>query len=441
MSSNNINNEFSDLYNVPNKGIMQGLQSPLQDEFKDGDYNQVKLIIDYVPFMDCGDATLRILRELAQLSPTQAACINSKIDYSTGGGLGFIKQVDNVFKRQSNKEAIISDSEHNEYADFLASVLDVDTLLAKIQKQAKNQLTYGNSVLEIVLTDTVGFRGGAINVYDAAMFRYKRENEKVVTSSAYLSQRWDYWYISRNKDKVVEYAMYPAFKLHDDGTYRSLIHVKDEALYRNWYGLPTSFSAIYFQFMEYQLGKYTTRGYENFWLPAAFIETYDMPMETDPERADEEARALVNQLANVYTNRGDGKKLPVVFRAAPAGSEPSTITQFSPQTHENFHTAMKDVAQSQILKANSWHTSLLEKTVGSIGNNSENADLAMITDKTVIKPLQTKILYPFQIAIKEIEKWVGYNNTAGLTIDLKSVFEVPTMPELPTIQNTINATV
>jgi len=102
---------------------------------------------------------------------------------------------------------------------------------------------------------------------------------------------------------------------------------------------------------------------------------------------------------------------------------------------------MKEVAQSQILKANSWHTSLLEKTVGSIGNNSENADLAMITDKTVIKPLQTKILYPFQMAIKEIEKWVGYNNTAGLTIDLKSVFEVPKMPELPTIQNTINATV
>jgi hypothetical protein len=441
MSSNNINNEFSDLYNVPNKGIMQGLQSPLQDEFKDGDYNNVKLIIDYVPFMDCGDATLRILRELGQLSPTQAACINSKIDYATGGGLGFIKQIDNVFKRQSNKEAVISDAEHNAYADFLASVIDVDTLLSKIQKQGKNQLTYGNSVLEIVLTDTVGYRGGAINVYDAAMFRYKRENEKVVTSRAYLSQRWDYWYISRNKHEVVEYAMYPAFKEHEDGTLRSLIHVKDEALYRNWYGLPTSFSSIYFQFMEYQLGKYTTRGYENFWLPAAFIETYDMPMETDPERAAEEARALVNQLANVYTNRGDGKKLPVVFRAAPAGSQPSTITQFNPQTHENFHTAMKEVAQSQILKSHGWHTSLLEKTVGSIGNNSENADLAMITDKTVIKPLQGKMLYPFQIAIKEIEKWVGYDNTAGLTIDLKSVFETPAMPELPTIQNTITATI
>ena len=416
---------FYDPYNTTNKGIMQGLQSPLQNEFKDGDFSNIRQLIDYVPFMDTGDATLRLLRELSELSPTQAACINSKIDYSTGGGLGFIKKVDSVFKRQSNKEAVITDSEHDEYAGFLSETIDIETLLSKIQKQAKNQLVYGNSVVEIVLTSTAGYKGGSINVYDAAMFRYKREGEKVITSQAYLSQRWDWGYISRNYNKVVEYSMYPAFSEHEDGTLRSLIHIKDEALYRNWYGLPTGFSSIYFQFMEYQLGKYSTRGYENFWLPAAFIETYDTPLETDEERAADEAREMINQLSNIYTNRGDGTKLPVVFRSATVGSTPSSITQFSPQTHENFHVAMKEIAQSQILKAHGWHSSLLEKTVGSIGSNSENADLAMITDKTVIKPFQNKILYSFQTAIKEIEKWVGYQNNAGLTIDLKSVFEVP----------------
>lgn len=421
--SNNAFDSFMNPYNTPNKGIMQGLQSPLQDEFKDGDFSSVRTIFDYVPFMDCGDATLRILRDLSQLSPTQAACVNSKLEYATGGGLGFIKKVDNVFKRQNNKEAIITDSEHDEYAGFLGSVIDVDTLLSKIQKQGKNQLIYGNSVLEIVLTDTIGYKGGSINVYDAAMFRYKRESGQILTNKCYLSQRWDYSYIARNRSKVVEYAVYPAFSEHEDGTFRSIIHVKDDALYRNWYGLPTSFSGIYFQFMEYQLGKYSTRGYENFWLPAAFIETYDMPLETDPERVEEEGKQLMQQLSNIYTNRGDGAKLPIVFRMAGAGTTPSNITQFSPQTHENFHVAMKDIAQSQILKSHGWHSSLLEKTVGSIGNNSENADLAMITDKTVIKPFQSKILFAFQTAIKEIETWVGYNNPSGLTIDLKSVFE------------------
>lgn len=421
--SETINEAFKNLFKPANKGIMQGLQSPLQEEFKDGDFEAVLGLINYVPFMDCGDATLQLLRDLGQLSPTQAACINSKIEYSTAGGLGLIKQADKVFKRQSNKEAVVTDAEHDAYVDFLSSVIDIDTLLHKIQKLAKNQLTYGNSVLEIVLTNTLGYRNGAVNVYDAAMFRYKRNSAKVDTTVGYISQRWDLAYISRNLSQVKEYAMYPAFSEHPDGTLRSLIHLKDDALYRSWYGLPTSFSCIYSQFMEYQLGKYTTRGYENMWLPAAFIETYDMPFDTDDEQAEEQARALVNQFANVYTNRGDGTKLPVVFRTVPAGTAPSTITQFSPQTHENFHVAMKDVAQAQILKAHGWHSSLLEKTVGSIGNNSENADLASITDKTIIRPLQAKICYPFQMAIKEIERWVGYVNTAALTIDLKSVFE------------------
>lgn len=432
MSNPFANSSFAGApYALPNKGIMKGLQSPLQEEFKDDDFALCLSLIDYVPFMDSGDATLRVVRDLSQLSPTQAACINSKIDYCTGGGLGFIKRLDSVFKRQDNKEMPISDAEHNDYAAFLGSIFDVEALMPKIVKAMQNYQVYGNAILEIVLTQTGATRGGAINIYDAAMFRYKREAAKVITSLGYISQRWDFDYISRNADKVVEYPMYPAFKEFEDGTLRSLIHIKHDALYRNWYGLPSSFASIYFQFLEYQLGKYTTRGYENLWLPAAFIETYDMPYETDTEQEAEQARALVNQLANIYTNRGDGLKMPVVFRRAGAEVKPSTITQFSHNTDEGFHLAMSETAQRQILKANSWHSSLLEKTVGSIGNNSENRDLALITDKTVIKPLQEKILSPFRTAIKAIEQWAGYNN-AGLTLDLKSVFEADAAPTITT---------
>jgi len=435
--SNPFDNPHFNFYEAPNKGIMKGLQSPLQEEFKDNDYQHTALILDFVPFMDSGDATLRVVRDLSQLSPTQAACINSKLDYCTGGGLGFIKLQDSVFKRQNNTELPITDREHNDYAAFLDSVIDTNALMGQIQTVMRNDQTYGNAVLELVLTETAGVRGASINVYDAAMFRYKRKNGEVLTNAGYVSQRWDYYYLNRNLSSVVEYAMYPAFKEHEDGTFRSLIHIKTDALYRNWYGLPSSFAGIYFQFMEYQLGKYTTRGYENMWLPSVFIETYDMPFDTDTERAEINARELVNQLANVYTNRGDGTKLPAVFRMASPDTKPSTITPFSSQTHENFHDLMSGIAQRQILKAHSWHSSLLEKTVGSIGNNSENADLAMITDKTVIRPLQAKVIAPFRAAIKSIEDWVGYKNTSNLTIDLKSVFEAPTQPEINNPQNTM----
>lgn len=410
-----------DFFNT-SKGIMHRLESPLEEEFKDGDFTYVSGIFDYIPYMDNGDATLRVVRDLSKLSPTQSSCVKTKMDYATAGGLGFQPKADSIFKRQNNREQVITDAQHNEYAAFLTETINAETLLHRIVESGKNALVYGNFVLEVVLTQTAGYRGGAINTYDSAMFRYKREMNKGDISRGYIAQRWDFGYISMNKEKVVEYAMYPAFSQHKDGTIRTLIHVKNPSLYQNWYGLPDSFSSIYFQFMEFQLGKYTTRGYENLWLPSAFIETYDMPLDTDAKRIEEEMQKITEQLANVYTNRGDGKKLPIVFRQSYEGATPSQVVMFDPKTNEAFHESMSSVAEKQILKAHGWHRSLIEKTAGSIGNNSENNDIAKNTDKTVIKPLQEFIVTPYRKAIKAIEEWVGYKNQ-GLVIDLKSAFE------------------
>lgn len=434
-----------------NKGIMSRLTSPLQDEFRIGDVVRLQGLFPIIPFMDCGDATLKIIRQLSELSPTQAACINSKMGYSLSGGLG-LRRRDDVLKRQNNKEQPISDAEHNRYHDFLRTNINLRTLAKKINKAGRNYATYGNMVVEVVLSQIGRIRGASINVYDADMFRlrlpksagfqpnqaYKGEGvqpainlSQLGIQTAFISERWDFDFVSRNAHRVVEYPVYspqkfdeqPIFAPYTDGTYRCLIHITDDAIDRQYYGLPSAISGIYYQFMEFQCGKYATRGYENQWLPAFFMEIEEVPQIMDGKDNNDVIKEFVQYSRNVFTNSSDEQKIPGLIRTRAPEATPATVVQFDTRPDKGFHPEMAKLASDEILKANQWHSSLIEKRVGSIGNNSEFGDLARITDATVIRPLQENILLPFRIAITTIEDWIGYNNAEDLEIDLKSVFE------------------
>jgi hypothetical protein len=136
---------------------------------------------------------------------------------------------------------------------------------------------------------------------------------------------------------------------------------------------------------------------------------------------------MYDDVSNVFTNRRDGAKPPLmILRGGTTGEgQPlkSNITQLSPNTGEGFHEAMKAINQAQILKCNEWHSSLIEKSAGSLGNESAFTQIAMQVDATVITPLQEKALKPYREFLKVLEQWVGYQNSEGITIGLRSVFE------------------
>jgi len=453
-----INNKPPYLKDAHPKGIMHRLTSPLQEEFRVGDFATNRIIFPIVPFLDFGDATLRVLRDLSELSPTQAACVNSQVGYATAAGLG-LRHKQGAVKRQSNTERLITDAQHDEYVGFLEENFDLDVLLRKINRTLRNLKTYGNAVLEVVLTQTGRVRNVAVNIYDADMFRYRIpadapnaagastlgdstyfgsnihpvENLRAMgVQTGFIAARWSPSFLSSNLSRVVEYPVYspqqfaqgqPYFAEYSDGTYRCLMHIKDDAIDREYYGLPSSISGIYYQFMEFQSGKYATRGYENQWLPSLIMDIEEPQQLLDEEDSNELMLQTLNQLANTYTNRSDEAKLPVVVRLRGIGTAPASITQIQSRPDKGFHPEFASLAQGEILKANQWHSSLLEKTVGSIGNSSEHRDLARITDATVIRPLQELALMPFRWAIEQAQQWVGYSNPARHELDLKSIFE------------------
>jgi hypothetical protein len=446
--------EVLNRYNHAPKGsVMSRMSSPLDEEFKDGDYAAIQGLINYVPFLDCGDATWRVMRNMTQLSPTHGACISLKMDYALSGGLG-LKSAGDKIMRQNNRERPISDSEHDEYADFVESYIGIDSIMAQMRKIAFNREGYGNTITEIILTQTAGVRGGSINTYDASMFRYKREGEKINHTRGYLSQRWDFGYILRNRNYIKEYAvsrinpnngaLEVRFSEHEDGTLRTLLHLFEPALDRSSYGLPLSITSIYSQYLEFQMGKYHTRAYQNQLLPSLIIESYNMPHgEEDAERAADEIRQFMTAFQNSYTNKGDGEKMPLMLRNLPAGTAPSTFFPLSPPTQEGFYKVMSETTAAAILKSHNVNKMLLERTAGSIGASTELSQAAGLFDKTVIRPLQEAILLPIRIGIAEIAKWVGYQNRANLMLDLKTAFEKEAAPmsAVPADFNPTNAPV
>lgn len=437
----------------PNRGIMRrGLQSPLQEELTDSDFKKVWLNYPFVPFLDSGDATLRVLRNLSELSPTKAGVMKSKIGYATAEGIDLIKTKDALIKRQRGGEEVISDMAHDDYIDFLKSNMDVDKLNDSINMSMKSYETFGNEIVEFVLVETAGVRGGAINPVQTEWFRYMQPDRKIAGQQwAYLSPRWTFEYTS--EFPPTEYPMYPNWKQFPDGTYRCLYHNKEAAENRSWYGLPGDFACIYSQYSEYQSGKFTTRSYENQFLPSVIMEMYGIPESTDEKKFKAWETMMYDDVSNVFTNRRDGAKPPLMILrgGTTSNGDPlkSNITQLSPNTGEGFHEAMKAINQAQILKCNEWHSSLIEKSTGSLGNDSAFTQIAMQVDATVIKPLQNKTLRPYREFLKVLETWVGYQNTEGITIGLRSVFEafetkaseaaakklapIPTIPQPATI--------
>jgi hypothetical protein len=433
---------------VSGSAVMSRMISPLDDEFKDGDYEFVRGIIDYVPFLDCGDATLRVLRNMTQLSPTHGACIRLKTDYALSGGLG-LKVAGDKIMRQNNRERVISDGEHDDFVGFLDMHIGIDSLTMLLERIAFNHEGFGNRVVEIVLTQTAGVRSGSVNAYDATMFRYAKNGKYIDHTRGYLSQRWDYSYINRNRNLVREYAvsrinpnsgkLEVRFSEHEDGTFRTLLHLFTPALDRSSYGLPPAINSIYWQYLEFQMGKYHTRAYQNQLLPALIVESYNLPTgepeDKENERGHEQGKGFDNSFAGAFnrafTNYSDAPKGAMIHMEAPHGTAASTFFTLSPPTQEGYYKTMSEITASQIMKSHNVNKLLFERTAGSIGASTETSQAAALFDKTVIRPMQEAILLPIRIAIDEIAKWVGYSNPSRLMLDLKTTFERETVPTAP----------
>jgi hypothetical protein len=187
-----------------------------------------------------------------------------------------------------------------------------------------------------------------------------------------------------------EVPMYPDFKKFEDGTQRSVIHVKQYAAGYFYFGLPEWIGAKMWAEMEYRIQRFNTSKFENGFMPSGIMQFFGSITPA-------EAKKLVEGIESKFTGMANNHKLFVqVLR------DEKLKANWIPTSKENEgeFLNLQNLAASAIVVANRWSKSLAGfATAGQLGSNQQIRQEMEYLQSTVIKPRQnlmlSKIINPY----------------------------------------------
>jgi len=378
--------------------------SPIAEEIRDPE--TLKYVVSgaykYVPFLEGGDASFAFFSRMRRLSPTQGAVIKSIGEYSFGGGLTVIRKSDGF---ADIEEQPVQDQERQSFKNWLETWTNGIDILKSIRETYQSFKTYGNAYLEIVKTTVTGQTFFQYKAHSADRVRYmqsQKNDPNSILKFVWLSPEFTYTFLSKYPPDLV--PVYPFWSDEDNNTQRTIIHLKNTIIERDWYGEPDSISSLFNQYSEYQRGRYFVDSYANDFVGKIFIET-----ETDDsDEAKQMNKAFDKAIVNCFTNKGASKK-SVLHRARPIGTEPTKLQQIAPNTNEKFHQTMASVDENQIIKSHDWHPILFMKVAGSMGGSQEFREIFKVKNVSVIQPMQNTILDPYRMMIGIVANETGFD--------------------------------
>ena len=282
--------------------------------------------------------------------------------------------------------------------DFIESWhpdIDLGHVLEQVESIYLNLSVFGNAFVRVVVSSV----GGAASVFfesiDAEKVRYLITSDG--SKQVGISALWDFEYTSRVFPEIV--PVYPGFSETEAGAKQAVIHIKTMAVGRDWYGLPKSYPSLFYQFLEYQLGDYGTKGYANQWTAKVFIETAGDNVDFDSE----EMQDFRDNLRNVFSAGGKGST--VLHRHRNEADPATLVKEFQDTKGHEFHSQMADIAEKQIIKSHDWsHVLMSVPSPGKLGGQSDFNEIYKTKYGGVIIPLQDKVMAPvnlvYQIALK-----------------------------------------
>lgn len=391
--------------------------NPIDQEIKNlKDSRLISSKYPIIPFFDNGDATLRFMQKMADLSPTQGSCISSKASYVLGGELTVIRSKRSGFQRLRPKE--VTESEFFLFSDFLEMMnpgFDGTKLLEEIEGTYKNYETNGNGWVILTLTEVAGSKFAYIENKDSEKVYYMPlENPYFILTA----NEWTETYLNEYPPEII--GVYPKITEFENGVRKTAIHIKNKAVNRDWYGLPASIQSLYYQYMEVQLGQYNIEGYAADWIPRALIEVSG---EIEDEEGETGKDDFDEAIKNTFTNVAREKKR-VVIRRRDADATEAFVHEFRPNADHISHKENSELCEKQIIKSHNWHSILLgQSTPGKLGASKEFLEVYENKFVNVIRPLQKKIMQPYNTLLKCVMEHLDFKGLEDLSLDLANLHE------------------
>ena len=431
----NIKADWQELYGYGKTGVFSTVVDPIAEEIKNAEQQAVYLLSQpVIPFMDQGEATLKLLNRLAKLSPTLAGCITAKKHFTVGGQFEAITKKIRGVCRPADQEAVLDTTTAAAFWEWVQSWTDPGQMYATFNAHADNFLKFGNGFVEVVLSNASGEKKVAIHNHDMDRCLYLATPDhldRVVMVSPY-------WYAPGNYGQSPQAVpLYPNFIQDETGSLRTMIHTKNMVSGRDWYGEPSWLACLYHAYGELQAGQYNVEEFANKFVGQVFFETYedyDPAGEMDSQEAlgDDDgdsyasgAEGFVQKMVQFFTNKGTRKR-SWMHRAAGPEAKTTYIHQFKPMTDHDYLRTSAQVAETQVIKANEWHPALLGIQVpGQLGRNTEFGEALKAKYSTVIKPLQDILTDPINLVMKIAADYLGTGTEFldSVSISYKNIYQ------------------
>jgi hypothetical protein len=313
-------------------------------------------------------------------------------------GDGFIpmKGKANTLLTTTMKGEVITDDSLNEIEDVISQVnLHGQNLQEVLAQLAFDYDAFGNSFCEIV-KGKVGSEPFTY-IYHVPVYNIgirKAEADQIIKSVG-IYDNWEEVPLTTDgvfyeSEGFREVPMYPDFKKFEDGTQRSVIHVKQYAAGYFYFGLPEWIGAKMWAEMEYRIQRFNTSKFENGFMPSGIMQFFGSITPA-------EAKKLVEGIESKFTGMANNHKLFVqVLR------DEKLKANWIPTSKENEgeFLNLQNLAASAIVVANRWSKSLAGfATAGQLGSNQQIRQEMEYLQSTVIKPRQnlmlSKIINPY----------------------------------------------
>lgn len=377
-----------------------------------------------IPFMGSGDATLKLLRKLARLSPTNASCIRSISHFVMGGGFDIIAKKRQAFARRSEQEIAVTEQEFHGYIDWLedSAAQELVNIYDHQKRHFLNLIKYGNAYLEVVIWGQGSTAQFSVYNHDADRCLYLAtepgEPEVILISP--------YWYQTTGSEEEVDAVpVFPNFTVDEDGKFRTMIHTRVVTDSRDWYGEAEYLSALYHAYAELQRAQYTTENYASDFTGKVFFETFSgsgSDMLRDPAAGT--GLTFWGKVKKFFTNKGKHKR-SVLHREAPIDGQKTHIHEFGRNSDHEYHEAMAGLDEKKVIMAHSWHPALLGVPMaGALGQNQVFRDAFQQKYYQVVKPWQDLQMQALNTALKlfsEISQ-TGEDWVKGYSISLKNMY-------------------
>lgn len=267
------------------------------------------------------------------------------------------------------------------------------------KKVALDEALFGGYGLEVIWSND---RTKITDVYhiDFSYIRAHKMNERGIIPGYYISSEFENK--GRLRVKKEDVTFLPRFNKLDRTSPSQIIYTGDYRPGMRYYPLPSYHAGLNIISLDAEVDNFHKNNIKNGLAPSLAITTFT--------NADVEERQIIEQqLREGYAGSDNAGSL--MYMDVASKEEAPVITPIPQNGADGYYTTVNDMVTQKILTAHRITSPMLVgiKTEGQLGGRAELLDAYAHFQKTVIQPMQSKILKTFEdiFAVNGIETTLG----------------------------------